>query len=623
MQKFTITFQPLNLTIETEAQSTVLDASRQNRLPLSAPCSGMGQCGNCLVQVIEPAGVPVSEEDRRHLSSSQLEQGYRLACRLLVSSDMTVRLPQAEYTGQSKLALVDLEVPLVPDTGLRKALFTPEESTLKNVKIPLAEALRQTLPPGRAAGPQSLELVKNFSGLVNKTDGDLTLVLERDTLAGVEAGDTREKMYGVAADIGTTTLALFLCDLADGSVLAKAARLNGQAAFGEDVMSRIGLCMEDPQAREKLTSIVQNELSQMAIKACAEAHVEPEQIYRWSVVGNTTMQHLFLGLDPSRLGVSPFLPAVNGSVEFAPRALGLTGSDFATGVFLPVVAGHVGADTVGVALAARLDQCEALTLAVDLGTNGEIVLAERGRMLCSSTAAGPAFEGAKIRMGMRAIAGAIDRFRIEEDLSVHCHVIGEEDTAPQGICGSGLLDILSELLRIGLIDKTGRILGPDELEGSLSQALGHRLSQGRHGQWAFLVKEPGTEKEKISASIPVTISQQDIREIQLACGAISSGIQLMLELAGRKAEQIEAVLLTGAFGNFLHPASAIGSGLIRGVPVQRILTIGNAAGVGARAALCSRAELQRADTLAQRMEFVELAVQPEWNDRFTEAMIFP
>jgi len=618
MQKYSLTFLPHNRTVEVSSGTTVLEAARRHQFLIDAPCGGRGQCGNCLVQVIGRPEPPVTEEDSQHLTARQLEQGYRLACRLAVGSELTVRLLQRENTGRHKLGLVDIETGIEPDTELRKFFFVVEKPTLEDIKIPLAEALSEVLPPGSAETAQPLKVVENFAVLLNRGAENLTLVLEGDMLAGVEEGDTRGRSYGVAADIGTTTLAVFLCDLEDGSVLAGRARGNGQAAYGEDVMSRISYCLENPAGRDELSRIVREELFALASEACREAQVDPAHVYRWSLVGNTTMQHLFLGLDPSSLGTSPFLPLVNGGVEFDPAALGLAASPFARGIFLPTVAGHVGADTVGVALAARLDECQGLTLAVDLGTNGEIVLAEAGRLLCSSTAAGPAFEGGKIRMGMRAVPGAVDRFRIEEDFSVHCHVIGGQSQA-RGICGSGLLDLVSELLRLGLIDKTGRLLPPQDLPEGPAKLLANRLTTDRQGQTSFLVGE-------FSGDGPprrILINQQDIRELQLASGAISSGIRILLELAQKNPEQIERVLLTGAFGHFLHPASAVGCGLIRGVPLERIHSIGNAAGTGARAALLSAAEIRRAASIAGRMEFVELAVQPGWNDKFTEAMIFP
>ncbi|MBN2290653.1 MAG: DUF4445 domain-containing protein, partial [Candidatus Glassbacteria bacterium] len=513
MPELSVTFLPHNRTVEASRGATVLETARRHGFLIDAPCGGRGQCGNCLVQVTGEPAPPVSAEDSQHLSAGQLGQGYRLACRLPVSPGLTVRLLQLEDTGRHKLGLVDLETPFEPDTSLRKLSYVPKEASLSNIKIPLAEALAQALPPGLAAAPLPLKVVESFARLVKNHTGKLTLVLQGDTLTAVEEGDTLGRLYGIAADIGTTTLAVFLCDLESGAVLSGKAGANGQAAFGEDVMSRISHCMENPGGQEELTAIVRSGLADLAREACREAGADPAQIYRWSLVGNTTMQHLFLGLDPSSLGVSPFLPLVSGSVGFEPAGLGLPGSPFARGVFLPTVAGHVGADTVGVALAARLDECEGLTLAVDLGTNGEIVLADSGRLLCSSTAAGPAFEGARIRMGMRAVPGAIDRVRVEDDWSVHCHVIGEQEPA-RGICGSGLLDLLSELLRVGLIDKSGRLLPPEELEHAPGKPLAGRLARDERGLPVFLVRQDSGD----SRARPVAVNQQDFRELQLAAG---------------------------------------------------------------------------------------------------------
>ncbi|MCD6359598.1 MAG: DUF4445 domain-containing protein, partial [Armatimonadetes bacterium] len=460
--------------------------------------------------------------------------------------------------------------------------------------------------------------VVRFAEVVQSGNHELTLVLEDDRLIGVEPGDTRGKILGVAVDIGTTTIALYLMDLEQGKILASSASTNSQSAYGADVMSRIGYSMEQREGRELLTRLVREDVSKLARAACRQVGEKPEFIYRWSVVGNTTMQHFFLGLDPTPLGVLPYLPLVSGAVEFAPEAFGLPGASCARGVFLPTIAGHVGADTTGVALAARLHTCNSLTLAIDLGTNGEIVLAEPGRMICCSTAAGPAFEGARIQMGMRAVPGAIDRFWISDEEEVNFHVIGD-NLPPRGICGSGLMDIASELLRCGVIDSSGRILPAPEQKGKLSRKLTDRLFQGKHGHWNFVIDEYQLE----GRTHRIIFTQADVRELQLAVGAIATGIKLLLKKVDRCPEEIEQVLLTGAFGHYLNPASAIGIGLIRGLKLDRIHSVGNAAGLGARLALVSTEELRTAIRIAERMEFVELAATPNWQEEFAESMFFP
>ncbi|OGG00815.1 MAG: hypothetical protein A3F83_05690 [Candidatus Glassbacteria bacterium RIFCSPLOWO2_12_FULL_58_11] len=454
--------------------------------------------------------------------------------------------------------------------------------------------------------------------MVGEGHPELTLVTEQDRLIGVEPGDTTAQVLGAAVDIGTTTIALYLCDLAAGKVLSGSATANSQAAFGADVMSRISHCIESPKGLEQLGRLVREDIALLLGEACAEAGVEPDYLYRWVLVGNTTMQHLFLGLDPASLGRSPYLPRVNGAVEFQPAELGLKGAPCAKGVFLSTVAGHVGADLVAVALAAGLKENNGLSLAVDLGTNGEIVLADRGRLLCCSTAAGPAFEGARIRYGMRAEPGAIDRFWIDGKGEPRFHLIGDKKV-PAGICGSGLLDLASELLRVGVIDTSGWILPPEKLKGKLARSLARRLETGENGQWEFVI----FQALKRGEASRVTFTQRDVRELQLAAGAISSGIRILLKLTGRSPAELDQVLLTGAFGHYLNPASALRIGLISGVGLERIQSIGNAAGLGARLALLDTGKLEESCRLAAEMEFVELAALPDWQAEFTESMFFP
>jgi uncharacterized 2Fe-2S/4Fe-4S cluster protein (DUF4445 family) len=619
MPKHSLTFLPQNRTVEAPEGKTVLEAARENHFFINAPCGGRALCGGCMVQLQGKNLPPAGPEERHHLTVRQIEEGFRLACQLRVDADLTVRLLQIGEVPRAKIDLIEVEnAGVAPDSRLRKVAFQPVEPTLENLVVPLREACLGALPPGTAGSALPLELVERFAGIVRGGARTLTLLVDGDCLAGVEPGDTRGQIIGAAVDIGTTTLALYLCDLSAGTILAASGRANSQSAYGDDVMSRISYCFEEAGGREQLKQSVRRDLAGLALEACRTAQVSPDQIYRWVLAGNTTMQHLFLGLDPAPLGHSPYLPVVNGAVEFSPDSLGLPASRFARGIFLPTVAGHVGADTVGVALAARLDTCDDLTLAVDLGTNGEIVLAEKGRLLCCSTAAGPAFEGARINMGMRAESGALDSFRVLEDGRPELHVIGGR-SHPRGICGSGLMDLVSELLRCGIIDRTGRILPRAELPGPVPPDLARRVSADSLGRGLFLIDE----YEENGQALKIILDQKDVRELQLAAGAISSGIGILLSLAGRAPADIRRVLLTGAFGNFLNPASALGVGLIRGVGLDKLQSIGNAAGVGARFALFSEAELARAEAISRKMEFVELAAQPGWSEAFTDSMFFP
>lgn len=613
MAKHKIKLLPDGRRLTGRAGSPLLEALTDSGVRIYSPCGGRGLCGSCQVQIAGP-GRPVSAEEHRHLSRRQIEEGWRLACRQTLDCDLAVTLTESIDFAQAKIKLAELETGALSVRGVpRKVVFTPREMTLEELNIPFAEALAAALPP-QVAPPARLELLRRFTDLLQEGHQQLTLVVERDRLVGVEAGDTTGALYGAAVDIGTTTIALYLCDLATGRIISGSARTNSQAVHGADVMSRIGFCHFQPDGLEKMRDLVRGDIQALADECCRKAGADIAQIYRWVLVGNTTMQHLFFGFDPFTLGFLPYLPLVNGAVSFDPADCGLAGASCASGHFLPILAGHVGADTVGVALAAGLDRAAGVTLAVDLGTNGEIILADNGRMVASSTAAGPAFEGMRIACGMRAEPGAVDRFWIGEDGEPGYHVVG--DTPARGICGSGLMDIAAGLLAAGVIDGTGWLLPPEKLPEAVPQSLAGRLEQADNGQWQFVVADPAGGRR-------VVLTQRDVRELQLAAGAISAGIGILLHKAGRQPKEIERVLLTGAFGHFLDPESALVIGLIREVPLERIQSIGNAAGLGARMALVDSQCFDRALAIARSMEFVELGAEKDWNERFTEAMIFP
>lgn len=614
--KLIITFLPAGETVAADPERSLLDLARDMRLGLDSPCAGRGVCGRCAVRIDNGERTPVSPEERRHLSPARLDSGWRLACRQRADRSLTVHLDQiSAFDGQAKVDLAGLErVDASPSGVPRKVLFSPRAATLDNLDAALRQALRSVLPPG-AVTPVDAAVMREFAGLVTGGEKSITLIADGGCLTGCEPGDTTAEIFGAAVDIGTTTVALYLVDLSTGRTVATVACANSQAPYGADVMSRICHCHDSEGGLDRLSGLVREDLAGLADEACHQAGTSPERLYRWTLVGNSTMHHLFFGIDPLPLGRSPFLPAVNGPTSFRPADYELPSSKFATAKYLPIVAGHVGADTVGMALAAGLDKADTLTLAIDMGTNGEIVLAdEHGRMICASTAAGPAFEGVKIMHGMRAEPGAIDKFWLEPDGTPGWHAIGDE-AAARGICGSGLMDIAAELLRAGVIDTSGRMLPPEQLSGHSMEKLPDRIEPGPHNQRQFAIAGDGDNK--------VALIQADIRELQLACGAIASGVRILLRRLGRSPEQIGRVLLAGAFGNYMNPASALAVGMVRDVDLEIVEPIGNAAGIGARMALIDNSQFEHACRIAGTLEFVELGAEPDWNDQFTDSMFLP
>lgn len=386
--------------------------------------------------------------------------------------------------------------------------------------------------------------------------------------------------YVLAFDVGTTTLVGYLLDGITGKTLAQVSCVNPQTRFGADVISRIQYAFEDPKA---LSESVLGALRELTLQAAAKANIQSEEITVVSLVGNTAMHHLLLEIDPKPLTTPPYMPSVSHALELSAKDY-LPVAENAVLRVLPNIAGFVGADTVGCMTALRFDKLEELTLMIDIGTNGEMVLGDKNSFLACSTAAGPAFEGAKIQCGMRGAVGAVDHVHLEEEALVWSVIGGGTAT---GICGSGLLDLVACLLAWEDIDETGRL----------------------EETFTF----PGTE---------VFLSQKDVREVQLAKAAIRAGIELMCKKRGVAPEEIRHVYLAGAFGNYLDPQSACAIGMIPPVLADRIQGIGNAAGQGARLCALSKEEFAYSQRLAEKTEFLELASMPEFNDCYVDCLLF-
>jgi uncharacterized 2Fe-2S/4Fe-4S cluster protein (DUF4445 family) len=419
--------------------------------------------------------------------------------------------------------------------------------------------------------------------------------------------------YGVAFDIGTTTVVGMLWDLNKVRLVDVIALTNPQSAYGADVISRITYSMIDADHLKLLMDKIRECLNKIITEFTLRHPVDPQNIKKATVVGNTTMSHLFLGMDPSSLARAPFEPAFHGPVEKTAAELGLLMDPSASVHLLPNIAGHVGSDIVGVLLASEIKKLPGSRIVIDIGTNGEIVLAHDGRMMVCSTAAGPAFEGARIYQGMRAASGSIESVRIENgDVSVK--VI--DNAEPIGICGSGLIDAVAQMLDAGLINYKGSILTEEQAAaGGMSPDLAKRLRKGENGNEFVLVwKEHGED---------MIITQKDIREVQLAKGAVYAGIVVLMQCLGVEIPQLEQIMLAGAFGSYINKRSILRIGMVPDVTENRITHIGNAAGVGACMALLSEDERQQATLQSNEAEHVELALHPDFEREYINAMYFP
>ncbi len=419
----------------------------------------------------------------------------------------------------------------------------------------------------------------------------------------------KEKALGVAFDIGTTSVVCYLLDLETGKELAHASMLNPQSQYGADVISRCEYAIAN--GVDKLSSEIRKALNELIEEVCDEVHVSPNQIYIASVVGNTCMHHLYLGIDPQPLTVVPYEAVVKDEMVVDPETVDMIINPKGKVQVLPNIAGFVGADTIGCILATEFDELEDISLMIDIGTNGEMVMGNKDHMIACSTAAGPAFEGAKIECGMRGKNGAIDHIKIE-GTNIVSHVI--DSRKAEGICGSGLMDAVAVFLNSGIIDESGKLFNPEK--DSLDDAS-EVVKEN--------IKKIGKTKEdllKVDLKDKVYLSQKDIREVQLAKGAIAAGIELMAESLGIKVEDIKKVMIAGAFGNYMDPHSACEIGLIPKVLEDRIEMIGNAAGEGSKIATLNKDEFIRAQVIRTKVEFLELASSPNFQDTFVDNLLF-
>lgn len=586
----------------------MLEAAAACGVSLDSPCGGQGRCGKCAVQVSSGAGEATAAE-KSIFSDEELGAGWRLACQARVAGPAEVVVPESSLSVAHHIMVEGAERDVVVEPNVRKIALRLPPPTGDDPR-PDLDRIVDAL--GREVElPADMRLLQSLPGTLRKSRYQVTAVIAGRGLTGVEAGDTSADAYGAAVDIGTTTVVAYLCHLPTGKLVATASDLNPQGDYGEDVISRLQMAVSGPEGLARLTAAAVEVVNALIARAAGEAKVSLGSIYEVVVVGNTTMTHLLLGVPPAGLAAVPFVPAFRGSQALAAAELGVEIAPGGRVFVLPNIGSFVGADTIGVILASELDRAENLAVAVDIGTNGEIVAARNGGLWACSTAAGPAFEGAGISCGMRAATGAIDEVRIEDD--VEYHVLGE--AAPLGVCGSGLVDAVAELVRVGAVTETGRLLGPEE-GGCLPEKVRQRLVENE-GERRFVLAPAGGG----AAGRPVALTARDIRQTQLAKGAISAGIVLMLEAMGAGLDDIERLLLAGAFGNYIKWESAVAIGLIPALDGDRIQSVGNAAGVGARLALVSASERRRAEQVARRVEHVELSQRADFHDRFAEAMM--
>jgi len=591
--------------------ATLLDAARAAGADIEATCGERGRCRSCRVKVLRGDVPPPTMQDTVQLGHDAVHEHFRLSCQTRVIDDCEIMSVPAKSEVGHQILASDAGVDATAmdlDSGVTKHVITAKAPVEEHHQTSDVEEILSALGPDVERGVP-LSVVRKIPAALRKKQGAITVTTFNQRIIDIEPGDTSEHKYGMAFDIGTTSIVGNLMDLDSGEQLAAVGSVNPQAIYGGDLMSRIAYAQFDEKKLTTLRARALTAINDFIKEACEEAGVSRDHIYKVVLVGNTCMHHIFLGVDVSYVGLAPYAPTVRDSLTIPAQELPLKGAPNAMICLLPIVAGFVGADTMAAVLATRIHESDGVRVMVDIGTNGEVVMGSREKLMACSAPAGPALEGAQIAHGMRGAMGAIEKVAIDEDVT--CDVIG--DVPAMGICGSGLIDAVSKMLDSGVLDGAGRLRRTD-ME-ALPAAVGKRIVGGK-GERAFVLQwadDAGKDED-------ITLTQLDVRQLQLAKGAIYAGILMLQEVMQIPDDDIEEVLLCGGFGNYINIESAIGIRLLPPLPLDKITYMGNAAHLGAQMALLSESERRQADAIAERVEHVALATRPEFQIIFVDAM---
>ncbi|MDP4125733.1 MAG: ASKHA domain-containing protein [Bacillota bacterium] len=603
-----ITILP-NRVILTKENETLMEALVRHHLPVQNICNGKGTCGKCKVRMTGYISPP-SERDIAHLTEQELQAGIRLACTVMPNEGMNIELDFVESQDRKESALLNFSS-MALDPGIKKVFVQSSKPTLSDERGDwdrVADVLHNVTGNDFING--SLSILSKVSKVLRNDKFALTVTFSQDAVLELEVGDTTKRLYGVAVDIGTTSVAVALIDLLQGTVVKVVSTENQQTAYGADVISRISYANDSQENALNLQRAIRSTINQLLKELAAKTDVRLNEILKMTVVGNTTMHHLFLGLEVSHLAISPYVSVCNRPLEFSAFEMGLEINPQARVFLLPNIGSFVGGDTVGAIVGAPDVLSPGNHLLIDLGTNCELFLKTDSIMMACSTAAGPAFEGAGITHGMRAKKGAIEGVTLSED-GVHCQVIGGQE--PTGICGSGLIEGIDEMRKIGVVNQQGKIADPDT-SPNLPPELRKRIRMGEKGREFVLTYGKAQE------GVDVTLSQKDIGELQLAKGAVCAGIKTLVEMAGITLQELDSVILSGTFATYLKADNILNIGLVPDIPSEKIKTVGNAAHVGAIRTLLDQHEYTMSGELYRKISHVELGGSATFSNYFMNSM---
>jgi uncharacterized 2Fe-2S/4Fe-4S cluster protein (DUF4445 family) len=629
-----VIFQPSGRRGEVEKGKTLLESAQALGVDLEAICGGKGTCGKCKVRVEEGYFEKDNIDSRMaHVSElTEVEQKFikeadgpniRLACSSQVRGDVKIFVPEKSRAGKQIVRKTAREITIAIDPAVKKYFVELKKPTLEDPIVGDLERLREVLSEeyGLAGLSMDYPVLKGLQDAIRSGDWKVTVsVWMGKEMVKVEPGFV-ESSIGLAIDVGTTTVAAYLCDLVTGKVLNTESMMNPQVPYGEDVMSRITYAMTNEQGLEVMQKALVDGLNELIDKLTADLRVNGAKgggaIVDMTIVFNTAMHHIFLGFNPTYIGRAPFIPAIQNDLNIKARDMGIDINQSSYIHVLPIEAGFVGADNVGVLIAEEpYNIVDENVLIIDIGTNGELLLGNRDAICSTSCATGPAFEGAQIKFGMRAAPGAIEKVRIDpETRDPIFKVIGKADwhthiekVEAKGICGSAIIDVVAEMFKAGIIDKSGRFVK------DLSTPRVRRDAEGKPEYvlaWA----------DETSIGTDITVTQGDVRALQLAKGALYAGAKLMMKKMG--IEKLDKVVLAGAFGSYIDKEAAMTLGMFPDCAIDNVYAVGNAAGDGALMALLNMGKREEARREARALEFVEIAVAPGFEKEFMQAMHIP
>ena len=658
-EKAKIIFQPSGRRGEVDKGVSIIEAARQLGVDIETLCGEKRMCGKCTVRIeegfFEKYGIhsgiahasPWQDEEGKFIGPDQREQGYRLGCCAKVEGDMLIFVPEASRAGKQVVSKAARAIHIDWDPAVKYYYVEVAQPTFEKPTADLERILDEL---NHRYGLENLDIdylaLRRLPTQVRAGGWKITVAVWMDKEIVQVLPGKRTDYYGLAVDVGTTTVAAYFCNLATMEVIDTVSMMNPQCKYGEDVMSRITYHVMHQDGLQKMSDDIMEGLNSLVKQACEGTHppkknkksvksdrgsapekeqgkqypcLSPPDIIDMTVVGNTAMHHILLKLNPEHVGLAPFPPVVHKGLDIKARDLGIGINESAYVHILPIEAGFVGADNVGVLIAEEPYKKEEIQLIIDIGTNGELVLGNKQKLISSSCATGPALEGAQLMFGMRAAPGAIERIKIDPDThEVDYKVIGRdawksyskpEEMQAKGICGSGILDVLAELYRSGVVLKSGRF--------NPHQKPNRFRKNSENNQPEFVI----AWKEETSIGKDVVITQKDIRQIQLAKGALYCGCKLMMRRMA--IEKVDKVKIAGAFGTHVDRKKALIMGLFPDCEIDKIISIGNAAGDGARAALLNRKKREEANWVSRNVEYIELTVEKDFQQQFIEAMQIP